>query len=34
MNLRTSLQYALYGKLNELTNDRILFLKNKFPKLN
>lgn len=28
-----SLQYALYDKLNELTNDRILFLKNKFPKL-
>jgi len=28
-----SLQYALYGKINELTKDRQLFLTNKFPKL-
>ena len=28
-----SLQYALYGRLNELSSDRIKFLKNKFPKL-
>jgi hypothetical protein len=28
-----SLQYALYGRLNELSSDRIKFLKNKFPNL-
>lgn len=28
-----SLQYALYDRLSELSNDRITFLKNKFPKL-
>jgi hypothetical protein len=28
-----SLQYALYDRLNELTEDRIVFIKNKFPKL-
>ena len=28
-----SLQYALYGRLNELSSDRIKFIKNKFPKL-
>ena len=28
-----SLQYALYGRLYELTDDRVEFLKQKFPKL-